>query len=233
MSIFVLNWKMQKRYKDSILWIKEHNADLIELLNYLEKIIICPSFDSLASIKELVDLKIDIGAQDCSEFEFGAYTGQVSVLSLKDIGCKYCIVGHSESINSNNNIKDKILVLLKNSIIPIICISENRSDLLNSIINLLINYNLKSEIYIAYEPLYAIGSGLIPVISELSTIINDIKNNILKALPNLDLRILYGGSVHYKNIELFKDIKNLDGFLLGNSSLDFQLLKKTVLLFSR
>lgn len=248
MSIFVANWKMQKTYKDIILWCKENNQELINLFSAekSDKFIICPSFESIATVRELIDNQIAVGAQDCSEFQLGAHTGQVSVLSLKEIGCNYCIIGHSETrnfINNNSVIAKKALLLLNSNIVPIICIGESQEDKLNnktfdvlidelnSIISVIIKNNIfNKDIFIAYEPFWAIGSGIVPDIDILLRIVTFIKNYITKFFPKIGVKVLYGGSVNEKNITSFKIIKNLDGFLLGSSSLDFQLFKKIVLL---
>lgn len=248
-KIFVANWKMQKSYNQAINWCIENNKELAEL-SHIKNIIICPSFESITKVKTLLNKNINIGAQDCSAFEKGAYTGQVSAISLKEIGINYCLIGHSETKinitntdNLNNSISEKYFLLIKNNIKPIICIGETQEereknitcDILKHQIDMIINKIKKEEIkinelIIAYEPIWAIGTGKVPKSEELNNTLIGIKKYINSILSDIELKILYGGSINLDNIEEFKNMGILNGFLLGNSSLDFQLFKKIVLL---
>ncbi|CDK30788.1 triose-phosphate isomerase [Candidatus Babela massiliensis] len=248
-KIFVANWKMQKSYSQTIKWCIKNNKELAEL-SHRKNIIICPSFESIAKVQTLLNKNINIGAQDCSAFEKGAYTGQVSAISLREIGINYCLIGHSETKinitntdNLNNSISEKYFLLIKNNIKPIICIGETQEereknityDILKHQIDMIINKIKKEEIkinelIIAYEPIWAIGTGKVPKPEELNNTLIGIKKYINSILSDIELTILYGGSINLDNIEEFKNMGILNGFLLGNSSLDFQLFKKIVLL---
>ena len=248
-KIFVANWKMQKSYNQAINWCIKNNKELAEL-SHIKNIIICPSFESITKVQTLLNKNINIGAQDCSAFEKGAYTGQVSAISLREIGINYCLIGHSETKinitntdNLNNSISEKYFLLIKNNIKPIICIGETQEereknityDILKHQIDVMINKIKKEEIkinelIIAYEPIWAIGTGKVPKPEELNNTLIGIKKYINSILSDIELTILYGGSINLDNIEEFKNIGILNGFLLGNSSLDFQLFKKIVLL---
>lgn len=248
-KIFVANWKMQKSYNQAINWCIKNNKELAEL-SHIKNIIICPSFESITKVQTLLNKNINIGAQDCSAFEKGAYTGQVSAISLREIGINYCLIGHSETKinitntdNLNNSISEKYFLLIKNNIKPIICIGETQEereknityDILKHQIDMIINKIKKEEIkinelIIAYEPIWAIGTGKVPKPEELNNTLIGIKKYINSILSDIELTILYGGSINLDNIEEFKNIGILNGFLLGNSSLDFQLFKKIVLL---
>ncbi len=248
-KIFVANWKMQKSYNQAINWCIKNNKELAEL-SHIKNIIICPSFESITKVQTLLNKNINIGAQDCSAFEKGAYTGQVSAISLREIGINYCLIGHSETKinitntdNLNNSISEKYFLLIKNNIKPIICIGETQEereknityDILKHQIYMIINKIKKEEIkinelIIAYEPIWAIGTGKVPKPEELNNTLIGIKKYINSILSDIELTILYGGSINLDNIEEFKNMGILNGFLLGNSSLDFQLFKKIVLL---
>lgn len=246
--MFIANWKMEKTFEQSIEWIKKFKFELEDTLNKTNsEIVICPSFDAIQKISKILNkTSIKIGAQNCASEELGAYTGEVSALSLKEIGCHYCIVGHSERRvyfkETNKIINKKIKILLKNLITPIICIGETEKEKLNnktfSILEEQLNFALElpqdltnNEIIIAYEPVWAIGTGKNPTKTDLDQIINWIIKFIDNNYSKIKYSILYGGSINEKNIEKFKKIDYLKGFLIGSASLDFQILKKIVLLF--
>lgn len=221
--------------------------------NYLEQVyqktqnnlILCPSFESLYLIaSQLKNSPISLGAQDCSEHTKGAFTGQVAAISLAEIGCSYCIVGHSERRDyqheTDTQIAQKIEQLIENNIIPIVCIGESKEDYeqnqtqiiiqkqLDAIGKVVKNNQLKTPFYIAYEPIWAIGKGNIPDKTYLQEVLADIHANI-QAWPNKNTTgLLYGGSINAQNISEFKDINFLEGFLIGRASTDFQEFKKIV-----
>ncbi|MDQ7009637.1 MAG: triose-phosphate isomerase family protein, partial [Candidatus Gracilibacteria bacterium] len=161
-------------------------------------------------------------AQNVSSENNGAFTGEISVNMLSDLNCKYVILGHSEIrknlLEDSKLINKKAELVIKNNIIPIICISEKEQILE-------INKNiLESEIIIAYEPLSAIGTGKISSLENISENINFIKSK----LNNKKSRIIYGGSVNSKNCLEFSKIDNLNGFLIGGASLEVDSLLEIV-----
>ncbi len=124
--LYVANWKMAKEFNKALEFVKDNKDELTELAQ-TNNLVICPSYVSLYPIiQELQNTNISIGAQDCSAFATGAYTGQVSAASLKEVGCSYCIIGHSEgrqyNHETNEEITQKLELLLKNNLQPIICI---------------------------------------------------------------------------------------------------------------
>lgn len=190
-----------------------------------EKLILCPTdiFLNFATIPE-----IDLGAQNVSATTCGAYTGEVSASQLKSMNVKYCIVGHSERRNyqkeTDQEINKKIKMLLNEKIIPILCIGEEKKDReanrQNEVIQKELEEDLqglseeeKKQIIIAYEPIWAIGTGLIPTNKEITEIMNLIKHY------HPHTKVLYGGSANEKNIEELKQIAEIDGYLLGGLSL--------------
>ncbi|MCL4360870.1 triose-phosphate isomerase [Candidatus Dependentiae bacterium] len=240
----VLNWKMEKSHLEEILWCKENKEELIKLSTNNHFFILCPSFTSLQTIKEIFDKsEIEIGAQNCSQYLLGSHTGQVSAKSLKEIGCLYCIIGHSETrteLNENYyQIAKKTKALISQHINPIICIGETREEKdknltldalaqqLEPIVQEIINLNVK-EIIFAYEPVWAIGSGNTPLASEIYEITKWVKMYLKVTLPEVKTKVLYGGSISSRNIDELKNIFDLDGFLIGKASLDIQEIKKIV-----
>lgn len=208
----------------------------IEYQEELQKIktdmtlILCPTN---VFIGEINSPTIEVGAQNVSCTECGAYTGEVSSSQLKSIGVKYCIVGHSErrkyQHEKDDEINKKVKLLLNQEITPIICVGEEKEDRENNNQNKVIIKELKEDlkelteeekkkIIIAYEPIWAIGTGLIPSNNEIEEIINLIKHY----LPNT--KVLYGGSANENNIEELREISSIDGYLLGGLSLKLEKL---------
>tara|TARA_B100001057_G_scaffold467333_1_gene525373 strand:- start:332 stop:1066 length:735 start_codon:yes stop_codon:yes gene_type:complete len=235
---FIANWKMfgNLRTLDTldkvILFIKKIKRNNL-------KLIYCPPATLISSLKDKLKLtSIEIGAQNCHESEnYGAHTGQINSNMLRSVGAKYVIIGHSENrqLGENDNlINTKIKSSLRSNLKIIFCIGESLAQkkkkitkkiLSRQIIQGLKNIRDKKNIIIAYEPIWAIGSGLIPKESEIFEIVKFIKNKVKGS------KVLYGGSVNKKNIIFLKKINNLDGFLIGGSSQNsknfIDIIKKT------
>ena len=217
------------------------NKEALLLKNDMEKIdfssvelIVCPSFINFDLFK-----KFKLCAQDCFYEQKGPYTGEVSCSNLKEIGINYALVGHSyrRKYDSNEIINSKIKSLLINDMIPILCIGEQEAsydlEKVKEILSNQLNEGLKDiilsdnkEIIIAYEPTWSIGSGIILSKNKLDEVIKIIKE-ILNELNIRNYRLLYGGSVDNQNIECILKC-DLDGYLLGNSSVNIVKLKQIV-----
>ncbi len=232
------NWKMNLNINEAIELSNEllkHNEIFVE-----EKIIIFPSFLIIPEIYNLYkNSKISIGAQDCSMFDNGAFTGQVSAKMIKDTGCKYVIVGHSERRSlcheTSSIVSQKAFKAISAGLKVIICIGENLKDRENGDYLLVLEDQLKKSlsdissdsnlisnaIIIAYEPVWAIGTGNTASKQDIEEVHKFIKEIISSSYQfNYDLPILYGGSVNSKNSsEIFK-INNVDGVLVGGASLN-------------
>ncbi len=177
--------------------------------------------------KRLKKTNIEIGAQNCHEQEsYGAFTGSINSKMLKNIGAKYVIIGHSEnrqSGESNQLINLKIKSALKSGLKIIFCIGETLKEKRKKITKKILEkqlklgldkINSKKNIIIAYEPVWSIGTGLIPKPNDLYETVNFIKKKMKKN------KVLYGGSVNPKNINNLKSINNIDGYLIGGASQD-------------
>lgn len=200
-------------YQKSLNEIKSNNT-----------LILCPSscYLPLFNLNNFI-----LGAQNESCYEEGSYTGEISAAQLQSLGVRYCIVGHYERrkyFNETNEIVNKkIINLLKQNIIPILCIEEYDDEILQKEICTCLKNIEKDElekVIIAYEPTVSIGTGNILNIDHLVPITKKIK----QCLPNNN--ILYGGGITEENIQKIKDLKYIDGYLLGNISLDIDKLNK-------
>ena len=226
---FIGNWKMFGQLS-SIKILKRVNSYLNKVKNNNSKVIFCPPYTLINSFaKQLKKSLISIGAQNCHhESNFGPHTGSISSKMIKNSGAKYVIIGHHENrIRGDTDllINKKIKASLNNKLKIIFCIGENRKQknkrITNKILNKQItiglkNVNKKSEIFVAYEPVWAIGTGLVPNTLNLKKNLKFIQTKLKKILNNY--KILYGGSVNHKTVKAISSIGNVDGFLIGGAS---------------
>ena len=207
--------------KESFLTYQEK----IKTIQANSKIIVCPTFLNI-NLFNLDNVKL--GAQNVSETDNGAFTGEVSAKDLKLSNVEYCIIGHSErreyQKESLESIHKKLEKLLENNITPILCIGETKQEreenrfkeVLQKEIETAIDgltEDEKASLIIAYEPIWSIGTGIIPTIDQINEVFEFIKT----ILPNTV--ILYGGSANEKNIDTLKNSPYIEGYLLGGLSL--------------
>lgn len=235
MKYIVLNHKMNLEYNA----IKKYLEKLTQLDIKNNKLIVCPSDIYLTNF---IDKKFIVGSQNASSNKDGAYTGEVSASQLRSLGVSYSLVGHSERRKyfkeDNQDINKKIRLLLLNKVKPILCVGESLNEKNSSSTKEVIfrqlqgaieklNANDIENLIIAYEPVWAIGSGKIPTNEEIETIIFYIKDLIYKNFK-VKVRVLYGGSVNEKNIDKIKQVKGIDGYLLGGISLKLDQLQELI-----
>lgn len=199
------------------------------------KVIICPDYISLPLIMLSLDKHyFSLGAQNCASELKAAATGEVSASNLKEIGADYVILGHSErrlnQLESNETLNLKIKSALEAGLKIIFCLGENleqrksgkaKTFILKQLRELLKNIKLKkgNEIIIAYEPIWAIGSGQAMTAMEADKLAVIIKSEAKKILAQ-NVKVLYGGSVDQKNAQDFLQQKNISGLLVGGASLE-------------
>ena len=205
------------------------------------RLIYCPPYTLINSFsKKFINCQIGIGGQNCHESDsYGAYTGSVNSRMLKNIGAHFVIIGHSE--NREKGEGDKLINLKIKSALDaklkvIFCIGETlgekRKKRTQTILSKQIKIGLdgiknRSNIFIAYEPVWAIGTGIIPKLKDLLKTVGFIKSKF----KGKKQKVLYGGSVSPKNIKNLKEINNIDGFLIGGASQNvnkfIDIVKKT------
>lgn len=232
------NWKMNNLINEAKELVRNVIKEIEEIINNKIEIVICPPYTTLYSVNELLKKsKIKLGAQNLYPIEKGAYTGEISPLMLKDVGCQFVIIGHSERRNyfdeTNEFINKKIKFALKYNLIPIFCIGEKLEErekgqtykvIEKQLIEGLKDLSIEQieNIIVAYEPVWAIGTGHTATSSQAEEvhlfIRNLLKQNYDRNLSQ-NIRIQYGGSVTPTNIEELIKEKNIDGVLVGGASL--------------
>jgi triosephosphate isomerase len=235
-SIIAGNWKMYKTIKDGQELAVALKRELYRIENV--DIVICPAYTLLAYLADdLEDSNIAIGAQDIFWQEEGAFTGEVSAAMLKDAGCQYVIVGHSERRqffgDTNETVNKKIKACLKHGLTPIICVGENLQEresentfgvIQNHIQGSLIDISAEDIVktVIAYEPVWAIGTGKTATADQAQEVhkyIRDLLRKIYGEEVAQSIRIQYGGSVKPENITELIGKPDVDGALVGGASL--------------
>jgi triosephosphate isomerase len=244
MKYFIANWKMHKTYAEAISFIeffkgKNFNSDIT--------IIIAPPFTLLWPLsKHIEDTKLKLSAQNMYFEEKGAFTGEVSPIHLKDSGVEYVIIGHSERRNifkeDDELISKKLKSAFTHNLIPIFCIGETLEqrqkgvtfDVLANQLKVGFSLLSKEEItntIIAYEPVWAIGTGINATPKQVEEVHLFIQNYISKNYfqkGHVDVKILYGGSVNQTNIYELMEIKKIDGVLVGGASLNADVFEKII-----
>ena len=233
-KLIVANWKMNKTKASGISLVKSLSAKINRSNRSSREVVVCPPFTLISEISKILkSSKISLGGQDCSADSFGAFTGDISPLMLKDLGCKYVIVGHSERREHHNEsekiIKNKLDLALSLGLKVILCVGEKMQERKKGNTIRIITRQLQLSIskkcnnkntIIAYEPVWSIGSGVTPKDSEICDVHNFIKNKSSQlSIGDKPFMVLYGGSVNPRNSKNILSLQNVDGALVGGASL--------------
>jgi len=230
------NWKMNKTIVESVSLAKELK-DFVRGIKGVD-IVVCPPFTSLWLVKEIINgTNIHLGAQNTYWETKGAFTGEISPLMLKDVGCEYVVLGHSERRQyfkeTSKEVARKTEIALSVNLTPIVCVGENLKEresgktesIIEQEIKALfpkIDSTLAARIIVAYEPIWAIGTGKSSSSQDANLIIKFIRELFSSKYGSKiaeRIRILYGGSVNPKNINEFINETDIDGALVGGASL--------------
>lgn len=231
------NWKMNK----SALLAEEFSNEILEKkLDAEVEALICPPFTAIDRVKKTLGDKIKLGAQNLSEREEGAVTGEISAEMLVDLGCDYVIVGHSERRDyfeeSSETVRAKAEKAIESGLVPIICVGESlevrEEGRQNEFVNEMLmksSENLKGEFVVAYEPIWAIGTGKTCSPEDAEAMCKNIRETLKEmGFEASKIRILYGGSVKPSNIAGLMTMENIDGSLVGGASLKVEDFVKLV-----
>ena len=223
-SFFVANWKLHGDFK-----FIDQFIDNFKVPNDNYKcVVICPTSIHLDYLRRKKN-NFYVGAQNVSKHDEGAYTGEISCNALSDLSIDFCILGHSERRplynETNNDLCLNSSIVIEYNIVPIVCVGETLEEKENGKTNDVLSKQLEESIplssnsentIIAYEPVWAIGTGLTPTLEEINKTHEFIKNHNSKFV---DYKILYGGSVKANNAKKIVSLLNVDGALIGGASL--------------
>ena len=230
-TIFIANWKLN----GNSLFLNEYYENL--KVNSNNCTIICSPSIYLNSLKRNKE-NLFSGAQDVSYYKEGAYTGELSASMLKDNNIDFCLVGHSERrqyfAETNKNVNIKSSNLIEQNIIPVICIGETLEQKEKKLTTEILSTQIKDSVpslathhnaLIAYEPVWAIGTGLTPTLDEINQVHELIKNFDQKFI---NFKVLYGGSVKPSNAKEIIELSHVDGCLIGGASLKVNEFNKII-----
>lgn len=237
-TIIAGNWKMNKLRKEA----QELAETIVKGLGTeknLPEILMCPPFSSLDVVSAAVkNSPVKVGGQNLDNHDSGAYTGEISARMLVDVGCTHVIIGHSERRQyygeSNQTVPLKVKAALDNGLIPVVCVGELLDERENSLTDPVVKRQTGAalqglsqdevvKVVIAYEPVWAIGTGKTCEAQEAARVISVIRNTLKQFLEDKDLSetipILYGGSMNAKNADELLAQEQIDGGLIGGASL--------------
>lgn len=236
MPVIAGNWKMYKTSADAIALVQELKTLVSQTSD--REIVICPPFTTLAAVKPvLAGTNIKLGAQNLNWETQGAFTGEVSAPMLKDVGCEYVIIGHSERrqffAETDENVSRKLKAALTAGLIPIVCVGESLSEREAGITSTVVSRQVKlglgslspeeaKSTIIAYEPIWAIGTGLTASAEDANAMCSFIRLTLTGMFGTAvadAMRIQYGGSVKPDNVDELMATSDIDGALVGGASL--------------
>jgi len=244
MPVIAGNWKMHKTSAEAIALVKELAGSVANAMG--REIVVCPPFTALMAVKAALDgTNIKLGAQNLSWENQGAFTGEISAPMLKDVGCEYVIIGHSERrqffAETDENVSRKLKAALAANLIPIVCVGESLSEREAGITSTVVSRQVKlglsnltadeaKSIIIAYEPIWAIGTGRTATPETAQETVAFIRRRLRERFGAAAdrVRILYGGSVKAANIDALMVQPDIDGVLVGGASLEAQEFARIV-----
>jgi triosephosphate isomerase len=234
------NWKMNLDHQQAIALVQKLAWTLKDAsFDYSKaEVVVFPGFTSLRSVQTLIDadqLELGLGAQDLSASDSGAFTGEVSGIALKKLDVKYVLVGHSERRTmhgeADETIQRKVSAAFRNNLVPVICVGETAEELesegpaavpIRQTLAALAEHVELKPFVVAYEPVWAIGTGQVATPEQAASVAGKIREAIRSEYGHIadETRILYGGSVKSTNVAGFMRSPEVDGVLVGGASLD-------------
>lgn len=235
-KMLVGNWKMFKTIAETRSFAEVIGRNLGKLSSDID-FAVCPPFTALQVAKVVLPTQVAVGSQNMHQAENGAYTGEVSAQMLQEIGVTYVVIGHSERrqmfAETDESVREKVQSAQAAGLIPIVCVGENDAEreagktmeIVSRQTRIALEKAAKdgTRLVIAYEPVWAIGTGKTPSPADAEAVIAGIRGVVAESLGSdvAELvRILYGGSVKPGNVAEFVAEANIDGGLVGGASLD-------------
>jgi triosephosphate isomerase len=233
-KLTIANWKMNGNLEQIRNLLSQLFQDTAQIAHSREKVVICPPYCYQSFvIGRLAEFGWQLGGQDCSRYTSGAYTGEISAEMLKVIGCRYVLVGHSERRQhhheSNALVRQKMQQALKAGLTPVLCIGETLQEreagltlkiIENQLYESMAEVNTEQEFVVAYEPVWAIGTGRVAGIQDITQVHQHIKSLLVQSNPLFEsIPVLYGGSVNGQNAREILSLGEVDGVLVGGASL--------------
>ncbi len=234
-NVIAGNWKMNLGVADSIELIEKLSALVADAKNV--EIVVCPSPTALYSVGTKLGANVKLGSQNLYPVEKGAYTGEMSPTMIKEVGCTHCILGHSERreyfVESDEFVNEKVKACLKHEIVPIICVGESLEEreadktfdkVGTQVVGAFKDIEAKDAagMIIAYEPIWAIGTGKTASDEQAQEVHKFIRGEMVKLYDEAtaeEIPILYGGSVKPDNVDGLMSQTDIDGALVGGASL--------------
>lgn len=227
--LFIANWKMNKTVAEAETFCR---AFVQQPLPIDRTVVVCSPFTALASIRQILPNTIGVGAQTMHQADSGAFTGEISAPMLVELSCQYVIIGHSERrqyfAETDATVHEKILTALRYNLKPIVCVGELLVQRQNNETETVVRTQIQAamrelstdqiaNLVIAYEPVWAIGTGLAATPEQAQAV-----HALIRSLTSAQTRILYGGSVTPENITSLMAQPDINGGLVGGASLDVQ-----------
>ncbi|MBN2190019.1 MAG: triose-phosphate isomerase [Candidatus Aureabacteria bacterium] len=239
------NWKLNKTVSEAVKFVSELKEKVGGISDV--DIIVCPPFTAVSKVADVLrGSNIRVGAQDAYWEEEGAFTGEISPLMVKEAGCSYVILGHSERRamfgDTNNTVNKKLKAVLNAGLTPIVCVGEKLEEREKGITKDIVKDHIQgslhglkkeemSEVVIAYEPVWAIGTGKTATpeqAQEVHAYIRELLADLFGGGVAESVRIQYGGSIKPDNIKNLMSQKDIDGGLVGGASLKVDSFEKLV-----
>ena len=235
------NWKMNLTHLEAIKLVQQLSYELAESDTDRVEVVLCPPFTALRTVQTLIEsdrLPFGLGAQDMHHEKEGAYTGEISPLMLKSLRVRYVILGHSERRQlfgeSDDGVNRKVKAALANGLVPIVCCGEDEREREQGVTERKVSTQVRAGFQgvsaeqvraatIAYEPIWAIGTGRTATPADAQATIHFIRATLAETAGDeiaASVRILYGGSVKAGNAGALLDQPDIDGALVGGASLE-------------
>ncbi|MDR1400995.1 MAG: triose-phosphate isomerase [Endomicrobium sp.] len=242
------NWKMNKTVSEAVGLVKTLKNAVSDVMNI--EILVCPAFTALYAVNnEIRGSNINLGAQNLFLEPKGAFTGEISPMMIKDIGCSYAIIGHSERrqyfFETNELVNKKAKAAFVATLVPIVCIGETLKEREDNVTFKVIEKQIRESlsgftleqscsVVIAYEPVWAIGTGKNAYpeqVQEIHCFIRKIYEQMYGKNAADKVRVLYGGSVNPRNVSDLMKKPDIDGYLVGGASLEAESFTKLIRYF--